>query len=1566
MSFEKEDIGVKSRILLIFSSCSCVRRRLCEEQAKRDRLVLTAEDTGFSEDLIIPLEWSGEHWQVEGKELRENYPFYFDTKKNYNALKYLGGKIDEKLLLLLSGEINGLGGGGRLVPGQGEKVVIGNAYKNQVFYKCFSFVGEVCAEILWVDGQFMINRLGNKGVYVNGKTFGESARLKCGDSVDIYGLHILVLKGILVCVSFCGICRIAMSRDMPEWREDISGMAAPQEGKERKWIERRCGQEKALHGGEVEVVLPEKPGVERREPLFFSLGPMLTMVLPVLLMAQLSGRFMEGAGKSFYYMSVVMSVSSAFLALFWGLANHGYRERTKKRENRDRERQYVEYLDGLETYLQRSMEENRMILEERYPPLSGYMGEGDDMVAVSWNRYYRQKDFLYLRVGKGKIPFQIRLKLSNTQKSIVQGKLAQKAGELIEKYDFLEKAPVEMDFYESRQVGITGIEAGKILIQILMQTMACHCYTEVKTACFYREERTEDQEIVKCLRWMPHSWSEDRKVRFLAGSEREAAAILPTLTKEITKGGELSKGERRVPWYFVVLLEEELILGEPLYKYLTDPEEKYPVSVVFLGKEREDIPKSCRYFIRTEGKEGEILSLKMEQAFRQKLAVETCNSLKAQRYVRKAAGFRVRETESGGQMPEQVSFLQLYGCGRVEELKSERRWKYARCEERLKVPIGCRALGNVVSLDLHEKFHGPHGLIAGTTGSGKSELLQTYLLSMAVSFSPLDVNFFMIDYKGGGTGNALRGLPHCAGVISNLSGNQIKRAMSAITSENKQRQRLLSRFQVNHIDAYTRLYREGYGDEPMPHLILVVDEFAELKKEEPEFMQEIISLAQVGRSLGVHLILATQKPAGTVDEKIWSNARCRLCLRVQDRQDSMDMLHNGDAAFLTSPGQCYLQIGNHEYYELFQAGYCGGNYVEEGEIRTRASLIQNTGRRIEMPEKTGADVPDCRSQIDVLVSYVARTAANMGYGKAKALWLPELPEKVLLKELMELIDGNKSLEVNFQTLTQWQYCKGSLRYARGIKTEIEEKKKDGTAPSGKETGDDTKDGIKLILGLCDDPGNQRQEVLTYEPHTQGHLAVCGGPATGKSTLLKTILWQLATYDTEQETLFLAVDIGQESLSCFGAMPGCLMVFRKKEEKDIFFYHLERLVSERQKLLSGINIMQYNKTEKRRLAQVFLVIDNFGNFYKILEEKQEEFFMKLISQGISLGFYLILSASGAGEIGGRIFEKIKTTLALEMSDRFQYGDVLRQYYLPVVPKENQKGRGLCRGKGGVLEFQGALAFQGEDYAYAKVVEETGREREGYLHRRGEALPEKFPTIPKKAKYGKVVKSFSWKRGEIPLGYCLASGEICSVSTEKPACFLISGEERTGRGTLMRCLIESVLYQNNKAVVLDTGRRFKDLQEREGLIVLADDEEIDKWQFDFAGKKEGPISVFISDLGGFCRFLYSSGQMREERIAFWEKAAMGKGKITFLAGIYHPTRDYEAAGTGFFSEFVRWQQGIHLGGNVTAQRALDFDDLSYAKQNQHEPAGIGYLKEGMGKETMRVLLPEFTCEEDEKIS
>ncbi len=1488
-------------ILLIFSKAAGIRKELTDVSERKGGVFLPREETGLTEDLVLPLIYDAGEWKIMGKTFGEGAPFYFHTKRK------------EKLLLLLGKKAKTLHPAGQISLTQKRVIQIGSAFHNEIFYQCYSLV-EACHVTIAPEGAgWVIKGYDERTMYLNGKAVWGKVRLKANDCIDLYGLHILVLEKLLVCVCFCGICRVAEGYGTQEKSES----SRPGKTEKETWIERPCNRERELYGGEVEIMLPERAGTERRAPLLLGLGPSLTMVLPVLLMAQLGKTMAGDVGGSFYYMSVAMSGSSAFLALFWGLVNHWYTKKMQRNEGKEKERQYREYLNAMERQLSEWSGENRKILEERYPPLPQVGGNQDTEAVVLWNRYYRQKGFLALRLGRGEMPFQVKVRLSSSRQHIVQGKLAMEGREMAEKFQILKQVPVVVDFYENRQVGLTGSlyrdGKGELLLQLILQIALCHCYTEVKIVCFYRKERSWDRKIADCIRWMSHSWSPCRKIRYLAGNEKEAGEILPVLTRELL--GEEKKGEKgiSIPWYMVILLDQELVREETLYQYLTDPEGRYPVSVLYAGVEREELPKCCRYLISGSEGAGEILDLGEEQITRQKVSLEACSYEKGQAYVRSTAGFRVREEEGDGMIPEKVSFLQLYGCSRVEELESGRRWKRFEAGGRLKVPIGCGVGGSMVNLDIHEKFHGPHGLIAGTTGSGKSELLQTYLLSAAVSFAPADVNFFMIDYKGGGTGNALKELPHCAGVISNLSGNQIKRAMWAIISENRRRQRLLSSCQVNHIDAYTRLYREKKTKIPMPHLILVVDEFAELKKEAPEFMQEIISLAQVGRSLGIHLILSTQKPAGTVDDKIWSNARFRLCLRVQDRQDSMDMLHNGDAAMLTAPGQCYFQMGNYEHYQLFQAGYCGGSYAGEKMQKPRAALVENTGKRLELRGKTKEGEV---SQIQALVNYIKQVAKEEQYAPAQSLWLPELPERVLLEELQ------------------------TMEAQKGI-----------------------------LLGLCDDPENQCRLVFAYRPWTQGHLAVCGGPSTGKTTFLKTILWQLTMAFEPWEAWTLAVSLGRGGLGCFSSMPGCLGVLEEKERKEIFFYHLEKLLKERKKLLSGISCEQYNKSERERLPWIFLVIDDFGSLNKILEEEEQELLHKIAAEGPGIGVYLILSAGAAGEIGGRLYEKIKTTVALEMSDRFQYGDVLRQYYIPVLPKENQKGRGLCKVQDRILEFQTALGTkEQEDHAYIRMIREKGGERERELLRAGKRLPAKIPVIPQNADYEMLAKEFRQEKDSIPLGYCLTTGKRQMLSLEKKSCFLISGTERTGRSTLLRCMIAGVLERGFQAALLDTEKRWKDMEQWEGLLYLTELSQIEGLQKKFEGQEDKGESgtkrgncVFIGDMGGFCRLLYSFGEGKEKRCGFWEHAARGKTDILLLVGIYHPMRDYEAAGTVFFREFTFWQQGIHLGGNAGEQRALSFDDLSYTEQNLRQTPGIGFFKEGTGAKTRRLLLPQYGKEE-----
>lgn len=1481
------------KLLLIFSENGCMREKLPVNVSGEYTFFLSAEVTGGNER-EIRCHAEGQNWYVCGQLLSENTPLYIQE--------------EIQMMFLLSDVMGKSYACQRLILEPENILRVGKAYRSTVFYESFSLVLQEHFEIFYEDGSYVLHCIASKGIYLNERAITGKHKLGMGDRIDLYGLHILVLGELLAICVFQGICRVAgrgsIDNLMIKKVENVEYSIRLPERYRRK--------EEILHTGEAEI-LPPPPGERQQQKhLLLSLGPSMTMIFPMLLMAAASSYFQPGSGGTYFLLSVIMSACSSMLALFWGLTNHFYVKHQSKKAEHKRVSEYLEYLKKTKEMLVYYKEENRRILIERYPFADFFFGEGNKIL-VMWDRYYRHKEFWFLPVGRGCVPFQMQIK-KPAEKSIIPEVLIEEAGKIADEFSILTDVPIGIYLDENKVVGIAGKEcvqegAYGVLLQLLIQVAACHSYAEMKVICFYDKRSLGQREITKIIKWMPHCWSDNLRARYLMGDESELADILPLLHKELESSKDRDKG--RGPWYLAVVLSDELIRGEAFYKYLTEPAEHYPMSSVFVKKKRETLPAECGCILSKTDCEEEMIFCSDGRSGREKVQLEVCKKDTLETYVRELSGYRIGVAEADNTLPEKISFLELYQCETVGQLDCIGRWKKNKPEERLKIPIGVRAGGGCVFLDIHEKFHGPHGLIAGTTGSGKSELIQTCLLSMAVSFSPVDVNFFMIDYKGGGTGNILQALPHCAGIISNLSGKQIKRAMSAISSENKRRQKLLSNHQLNHIDSYMELYRLGKVSEPMPHLLLVIDEFAELRKEEPEFMQEIISLAQVGRSLGMHLILATQKPAGTVDDKIWSNARFRLCLRVQDRQDSMDMLHQKDAALLTHPGQCYLQIGNNEYYELFQTAYCGGVYREKGEKKEQVLLVQNTGKRIkEYLEDKGEENG---TQLENAINYVNQMAEKHDYAKARRLWMPELEEKLVLSTLQKKFPA------------------------------------------------DEVDKSFFWLGLYDDPENQQQYPALYDPGVQGHLAVFGNPVTGKTTLLQMLLYQMMQRPMG-ETEVLLVDLDGSLWQGIQYYPNLLGYITREEDIQVFFYHLENLIRIRKEKLAGMHYRQYRKSGKGQVPEVFFVIDSYSSLSKLLDEKQEEVLLRIASEGIKNGVYLILSALQVGELPGKLFGKIKKTVVFEMSDTFAYGDALRQYQINVLPKENIKGRGLSRENDRILEFQTALAIDEEnDYLRTEKLKEEGKQRNKELFQEEKSKKiirrEVFPRMSEKVVSSLLYKEFSWKDkpGTLPLGYDTQTGKIAECNMA--GCFLLVGGPETDRSSFLAHAAVGLLRQGMEVAVYDSTAQLSFLKDKDGIYLIEHLSELQRWRQSIEHGEEGKsVCLLIGDLNLFVRKLYESKE-NDGLHKFVEKEAGGCGHLKCLIGCSSPEADYEVQGTVFFREFLRWQQGICLGGNLAMQRYLTFDDISYSMQNKKESAQIGYFKKGTGSVTRRLKLPVY---------
>ena len=369
-------------------------------------------------------------------------------------------------------------------------------------------------------------------------------------------------------------------------------------------------------------------------------------------------------------------------------------------------------------------------------------------------------------------------------------------------------------------------------------------------------------------------------------------------------------------------------------------------------------------------------------------------------------GYHSLSTNSGNEiwgnnkLPELITFFEMYDIEHPEDLHVQKRWSQNEAHRSLAVPIGVRGISDNVELNLHEKAHGPHGLIAGTMGSGKSELMQSYILSMAVNFHPHEIGFLLIDYKGAGFAVLFRNLPHLLGSLTNLYDPECFRVISSLKGELQRRQRIFSDHNVNHIDRYNKLFRKGMVKEPLPHLFIIIDEFAELKSQQPEFMAELVSIARIGRSLGFHLILATQKPSGVVDAQIWSNSKFKICLKVSTESDSREMLKTEVAAYITRLGRAYLQVGANELFEKLQSAWSGATYREhESQADAVIAHIENIYKEMNVIEVKDILLPPLGEMI--VSPYTQRVKDNSDFETLDitlALGIVDMPEKQMQRE----------------------------------------------------------------------------------------------------------------------------------------------------------------------------------------------------------------------------------------------------------------------------------------------------------------------------------------------------------------------------------------------------------------------------------------------------------------------------------------------------------------------------------------------------------------------------------------
>lgn len=921
-------------------------------------LVINKELFGLSKDIELPMEILDGNWKFNFNS--ENDLWHSRTQVKYNGELLKNGHI-------LS-----------LVPQNGDKIsiivnqlehvfsvfkkydfvgnnelTIGNDINNMINHDNMGLVSRFHAKVRKIGNSCVVEDSSTNGCFVNGRRISNSCNLVYGDCLDIFGLKIIYLDSFIAVNATTGSLKLK-ENSLHKYNSVISDDKIENEANtksEKQLFHRSPRNILKIDRERVEIEAPPTPKENANPPTFMAIGPSLTMALPMLAGSLLAiyGMRSNGMGSSaFMYTGLITALGSALIGTTWAIINVRYAKKKNRESEIGRFDAYSKYLIERANDIKLKYENNTNALITMYPEAQ-YCSGYDRGSMELWNRNSRHKDFLAERLGIGQVDFPVEIDIPKERFTMINDSLAEKPKLIKESYKYLKDVPICVDLFERKLIGVIGGIAKKgcfeVMYNLVAQIAANNCYTDIKMIFIYDENRGLGSQLWGFSKWLPHVWAEDKKTRFVSGNKTESSEIFYELTKTLRIRSEekISSANNIViykPYYILFLEAPELVEGELISKYIYNSTENYGISTIILAEAYYELPNACEYIIENTSNYSGMYDVADGFDDRKKIDFDKIGRKELEKFARRLSSIEVKEEETGGELPNDLTFFDMYHVTRPEELGVLERWKKNRTSDSMKALIGQKAGGVECYLDVHEKYHGPHGLVAGTTGSGKSETLQTYMLSLSINYSPDDIGFFIIDYKGGGMANLFEGLPHMLGQISNLSGNQIRRAMVSIKSENMRRQRIFNEYGVNNINLYMKLYKNNEAKIPIPHMFIIIDEFAELKREEPDFMRELISVAQVGRSLGVHLILATQKPSGTVDDNIWSNSKFRLCLRVQDKQDSADMLHKPDAAYITQAGRGYLQVGNDELYEMFQSGYSGAVYDEtQGTTQTNIARM---------------------------------------------------------------------------------------------------------------------------------------------------------------------------------------------------------------------------------------------------------------------------------------------------------------------------------------------------------------------------------------------------------------------------------------------------------------------------------------------------------------------------------------------------------------------------------------------------------------------------------------------------
>jgi len=1341
---------------------------------------------------------------------------------------------------------------------------------------------------------------GRGRLYLNGRKLTARAFLEVGDLLFFPFMAVRLLEDDLIQIS---------SFERFEAKLPITLKPQSEMSKKYPLYRRTPRMVYEMPDEKVSLTFPSQEPDDSNRGLWLIVMPPLIMLIVMGVVALLQPRGI------FILISMVMFMTTMVTSTVQYFKDKSNQKRRKER----RFRVYTAYLEEKRKELQVLSDQQRHVLEFHFPSferMKYFTGQISDRI---WERSLESFDFLQFRLGTGNVPASYEVTVSSGDMANREIDDLLEQSQVLEKvYKEIKNVPVIADLSKG-PIGLIGKETvvKNEIHQVIGQLAFFHSYHDVRFVFIFNEKEYAQWEWV---RWLPHFQLSHVHAKGLIYNDQTRDQLLSSIY-EILRERDLDENKEKLrfsPHLVFIITNQQLIADHVILEYLEGEHSRLGISVIFAADSKESLNDNIQTLVRfINDEEGDIL-------IQDKKAVTIPFKLDSHKYKGNEEFSRMLRTldhQVGmtNSIPKNVSFLEMMNVKEVGKLPIKQNWMTKESSKSLAVPIGLKGKEDLSLLNLHEKAHGPHGLLAGTTGSGKSEFLQTYILSLAVHFHPHEVAFLLIDYKGGGMAQPFKSMPHLLGTITNIEGskNFSSRALASIKSELKRRQKLFDRYQVNHINDYTDMYKSKMAEEPLPHLFLISDEFAELKSEEPEFIRELVSAARIGRSLGVHLILATQKPGGVIDEQIWSNARFRVALKVQDTDDSREIIKNSDAASITETGRGYLQVGNNEVYELFQSAWSGAPYLEDSSetedevaIVTDLGLVPLSDVSARNRKKTGG-----KTEIEVVVEEIEATQTEMGIKKLRSPWLPPLKSR-LSRKLHRSDQRNE-----------------------------------------------------IYLGMVDEPEQQSQYPFSYQLIEDGNIGVFGSSGYGKSHTIITMLLSIAEKYTPEEVHYYLFDFGNGSLLPLRQLPHTADFFLMDEERKIekFMRIIKDEISRRKQLfqqqeVSGIKM--YNSLSREKLPLLFLTFDNFD----LVKEEMQDLEMQInqiARDGQSLGIYMIFAATRINSIRQSLMNNLKTKIVHYLMDQSEAYSILGR--VPFAP-EPIPGRAIVK-KDEAHFSQIFLPSDGKDdlEILESIREDIQLLKEQY---KGCELPEQVPMLPMELNLINFTQYLAGsKRPDlVPIGLDEERVKPVHVDLKKNKHCLVVGQAQKGKTNVLKIMLNNMLEGAESIGIFDSiDRGLSSYAGEENTVYIETKEQISDWVLNVQdilsirekeylegiqhGHTAPDFAPIVLVIDGYSRFAQSLDNMLQERIAKLMKNSSHLGFSVIVSG---SNNDLSKGYDSLTAEIKQIRQAVVL----MKKSEQTLFTLPYERKEAEIQPGFGYYVLN-GKE-LKIQIPLCTTE------